>query len=45
MGKWAAQQASQWKTCFSCDATYFGETCGECVAEANGWAKAPSSDR
>ena len=26
-----------WKTCFACDATYQGEVCGHCTAQANGW--------
>lgn len=32
-----------WKTCFSCDAGYYGETCGKCTAEANGWWKTPAT--
>lgn len=37
MNKYAVQQESSWKTCFSCDAVYSGEVCGLCTAEATGW--------
>lgn len=43
MTKYAAQQASQWKTCLACDATYAGEACGKCTAEAHGWWKTPAA--
>lgn len=29
------EQDSTWKTCFSCDATYYGATCSKCDADAN----------
>ena len=34
------EQDSTWKTCFSCDATYYGATCSKCDADANRWQSA-----